>query len=61
MFIVMNRFQVIPGEEASFENVWLSRDPHLADVPAFVEFHMLRGPAAEDQILYSSHTIWRSR
>ncbi|BCA61330.1 antibiotic biosynthesis monooxygenase [Sphingomonas sp. HMP9] len=61
MFIAMNRFQVLPGGEASFENVWLSRDSHLADVPGFIEFHMLRGPAAEDHILYSSHTIWRSR
>ena len=61
MFIAMNRFQVIPGEEAAFEEVWLSRDSHLADVPGFVEFHMLRGPAAEDHVLYSSHTVWRSR
>ena len=48
MFIAMNRFQVIPGEEAAFENVWLSRDSHLSGVAGFVEFHMLRGPAAED-------------
>jgi len=27
----------------------------------FVEFHLLRGPEAEDHILYASHTIWRSR
>ncbi|WP_174278871.1 antibiotic biosynthesis monooxygenase family protein [Sphingomonas bacterium] len=61
MFIAMNRFQVIPGGEEAFEQVWLSRDSHLADVPGFVEFHMLRGPAADDHFLYSSHTVWRSR
>jgi heme-degrading monooxygenase HmoA len=61
MFIAMNRFQVVPGEEAAFEQIWLSRDSHLAIVPGFVEFHMLRGPSADDHILYSSHTVWRCR
>lgn len=61
MFIAMNRFQVIPGAEEAFEQVWLSRDTHLQDVPGFVEFHLLRGPALEDHTLFSSHTVWRSR
>jgi heme-degrading monooxygenase HmoA len=61
MFIAMNRFQVIPGQETAFENVWLSRDSHLQGVPGFVEFHLLRGPAEEDHTLFSSHTVWRSR
>src|SRR3546814_1326580 len=61
MFIAMNRFQVLPGEEKAFENVWLSRDTFLEGVPGFVEFHLLRGPSADDHTLYSSHTIWRSR
>jgi len=61
MFIAMNRFQVIRGEEQAFENVWLSRDTNLDRVPGFIEFHLLRGPAEEDHTLFSSHTIWRSR
>ena len=61
MFIAMNRFQVAPGSEGEFEQVWLSRDSHLKSVPGFVEFHLLRGPAREGHVLYSSHTIWRSR
>jgi heme-degrading monooxygenase HmoA len=61
MFIAMNRFQVIRGEEQAFENVWLSRDTYLDGVPGFVEFHLLRGPAEEDHTLFSSHTVWRSR
>lgn len=61
MFIAMNRFKVLPGQEAAFEEVWLSRDTHLADVPGFTAFHLLRGPKAEDHTLYSSHTIWASR
>jgi len=30
-------------------------------VPGFVEFHLLRGPEAEDYTLYASHTVWESR
>lgn len=61
MFIAMNRFQVIRGQEEAFEQVWLSRDTHLGTVPGFVEFHLLRGPSEEDHTLFSSHTVWRSR
>lgn len=61
MFIAMNRFRIVPGREEAFEQVWLSRDTHLAQVPGFVEFHLLKGPAEDDHTLYSSHTVWRSR
>jgi heme-degrading monooxygenase HmoA len=49
------------GSEAAFEQVWLSRDSHLDRVPGFVEFHLLKGPEAEDHTLYASHTVWKSR
>ena len=61
MFIAMNRFRVAKGSEAAFEQVWLSRDSHLDKVPGFVEFHLLRGPEAEDHTLYASHTVWENR
>ena len=61
MFIAMNRFSVMLGQEKDFEAVWLGRDSHLNDVAGFVAFHLLRGPTEEDHTLYSSHTIWRSR
>lgn len=61
MFIAMNRFMVIKGSEAEFEQVWLGRDTHLGTVPGFVEFHLLKGPEREDHVLYASHTIWHSR
>ena len=61
MFIAMNRFQVLPGEEKTFEHIWLSRDTHLDQVPGFIEFHLLRGETQEDHTLFSSHTVWRSR
>jgi len=61
MFIAMNRFRVKRGSEEAFEQVWLSRDTHLEKVPGFIEFHLLKGPAAQDHTLYSSHSVWRSR
>ena len=61
MFIAMNRFKVLPGQETAFEAVWLGREIHLDRVPGFVAFHLLRGPTADDHTLFSSHTVWRSR
>jgi heme-degrading monooxygenase HmoA len=61
MFIAMNRFRVKKGSEADFEQVWLSRDTHLAEVPGFVEFHLLKGPELEEYRLYSSHSVWQSK
>ena len=59
MYIAMNRFKIVPGAEAAFERVWATRDSYLKEVPGFVEFHLLRGPARDDHVLYASHTIWR--
>ncbi len=58
MFIAMNRFRVARGSEAEFEQVWASRDSHLHKVPGFIEFHLLKGPEAEDHTLYASHSVW---
>ena len=60
MYIAMNRFKVLPGEEGAFEQVWTGRDSYLRGVPGFVEFHLARGPVRDDHVLYASHTIWRS-
>jgi heme-degrading monooxygenase HmoA len=61
MFIAMNRFRVKRGTEGAFEKVWMSRDSYLDRVPGFVEFHLLKGPEAEDHVLYASHTVWQSK
>lgn len=61
MFFAMNRFKVIRGREADFEEVWRTRDSHLHTVPGYVRFHLLKGPEREDHTLYSSHTTWESR
>jgi heme-degrading monooxygenase HmoA len=61
MFIAMNRFRVAKGSEETFEKVWLNRDTHLDRVPGFVEFHLLKGPEAEDHTLFASHTVWSDK
>jgi heme-degrading monooxygenase HmoA len=61
MFIAMNRFKVKKGSEEAFEQVWASRESYLDRMPGFVEFHLLKGPEAEDHTLYSSHTTWQSK
>ena len=61
MFIAMNRFKVVPEAQSEFERVWTTRDTHLRGVPGFIAFHLLRGPEREDHVLYSSHSLWRSR
>jgi heme-degrading monooxygenase HmoA len=61
VFIAMNRFRIIKGEEPAFERIWAERDTHLKEVPGFVAFNLLRGPEAEDHTLYASHTVWDSK
>lgn len=60
MFIAMNRFKIMPGEEEAFERVWAERDSHLERVPGFKDFKLLRGPEGEDHTLFASHTIWET-
>lgn len=60
MFIAMNRFKVRRGSEDEFERVWKERDTHLTGVPGFIEFHLLRGAAADGYTLFASHTVWAS-
>lgn len=60
-FIAMNRFQVVRGSEEAFEAIWLNRESYLDRMEGFIEFHLLKGPEADDHTLYSSHTIWRSK
>ena len=61
MYIAMNRFRIAKGQEPAFERIWAERETHLDDVPGFGEFHLLRGPEADDHTLYASHTVWESR
>lgn len=61
MYVAANRFRVIPDHATEFEQVWLSRESRLHELPGFVSFQLLRGPTLEDHILYTSSTLWASR
>ena len=61
MFIAMNCFRVKKGSEDTFEKVWFTRETFLDRMPGFVEFHLLKGPEAQDHTLYASHTVWQSK
>ena len=58
MFVAMNRFAIVPGQEERFEQQWRSRESYLQDVPGFVRFALLRGDEAGE---YISHSSWDSR
>ena len=58
MFVAMNRFAVVPGQEERFEEAWRGRDSYLDGVPGFVRFALLRGDGAGE---YISHSSWESR
>ena len=60
MFVAMNRFKVAPGAEAAFEEIWRNRRTRLDEMPGFVSFHLLRGPAGDGHTLFASHTVWES-
>lgn len=60
MYIAMNRFQIAPGREEVFEQLWRKRDSQLDTVPGLLEFHLLKGPTDEKCALYASHTVWDS-
>ena len=60
MYIAMNRFRIAKGSEADFEKIWAERETFLDEVPGFKEFHLLRGPEADDHTLYASHSVWET-
>ena len=61
MFIAMNRFKIVLGKEAEFENVWRERDTHLDGVDGFKEFHLVKGEKNNEFSLYASHSVWNSK
>lgn len=61
MFVAMNRFKVVRGGEAAFEEVWRNRETRLTETPGFKSFHLLRGAEKDDHTLYASHTLWATK
>ena len=61
MYIAMNRFKVVLGQESAFEEMWRDRQSYLDEFPGFREFHLLRGPSDDETTLFVSHSQWESR
>lgn len=61
MFIAMNRFRIVPGAEADFEEMWRNRDSQLDKVEGFIAFKLLKGEPEEDHVPYVSHSMWRDK
>jgi hypothetical protein len=36
MFIAMNRFKIVKGQEESFERIWKSRTSRLSETPGYI-------------------------
>ncbi|MGP9643173.1 antibiotic biosynthesis monooxygenase family protein [Halomonas sp. AOP30-A1-24] len=60
MYIAMNRFQIAPGREEDFLEVWRKRDSHLNEVPGFKQFKMLQGASQDEHTVFISHSVWES-
>ena len=63
MYIAMNRFTVFKAKGEDFERRWKDRQSRLAELPGFVEFHLLRCDTdnSDDYRLYASHIVWKSK
>lgn len=58
MFVAMNNFRVVAGQEAEFERRWRERETFLESVPGIVQFSLLRCDAPGE---YISHSVWQDR
>ncbi|HXV29845.1 MAG TPA: antibiotic biosynthesis monooxygenase [Sinorhizobium sp.] len=63
MYFAMNRFRVALGQEEAFEAVWKGRDSSLAEMPDFIEFHLLRGESMPEEgyTPFISKSTWESK
>jgi heme-degrading monooxygenase HmoA len=61
MFIAMNRSALPKGLKQPSSRFGCRATVISKKVPGFVEFHLLKGPEAEDHTLYASHTVWEGR
>ena len=61
MYIAMNRFKIILGEESKFEKLWRNRETHLDSVKGFRKFNLIKGETNESHTLYASHSTWDSQ
>ena len=61
MYIAMNLFKIIWGEESKFEELWRNRETHLDSVKGFRKFNLIKGETNESHTLYASYSTWDSK
>jgi heme-degrading monooxygenase HmoA len=63
VFVAMNRFKVVSGQEVAFENLWANRESELKQYAGFVFFTIMRRDAssADDGFNYISMSVWKDR
>lgn len=59
MFVAMNRFKVVPGQEAEFERIWKERESYLKGTGGFQHFALLKSEMTPGE--YVSHSTWDKR
>ena len=60
MYVAMNRFKILLGEEKIFEDLWKNRESYLDNVKGFKTFNLIKGKKFENYTLYASHSTWKS-
>ena len=58
MFIAMNQFKVVRGQETEAENLWAECGSRLDEVPAFRRIGLVSG---RNRTICSSHSVWNDR
>lgn len=63
MYIAMNRFSIVKGNELEFTNRWKNRQTHLKEFDGFIEFKLLRCDTTENDAttLFATHTVWKTK
>ena len=60
MFIAMNTFTVNSERANEFDEIWTTRERHLAGMKGFVKFQLLKGDDNEGKREYISHSTWEN-
>jgi len=60
MYLAMDRFKIVLGQEDFFEVEWKSRETFLGGVKGFKKSNLIKGAVNTKFSLYISHSEWNS-
>ena len=61
MFMASAQFEVVKGQEETFENLWAARSSRFHEMPGFISFRFQKGPERGNHVLYFSLTTWATQ